>query len=94
MVWENQKPEDLIMYDIPDVFDEIPEEGFDDDEDRESYPKLNVLDYFTSLFKILNEKLLMNVPSEEKKFLNLKKWIWAGDALDVPEPKDRDEAQV
>ena len=36
----------------------------------------------------------MNVPREEKKFLNLKKWIWAGDALDVPEPKDCDEVQV
>jgi hypothetical protein len=71
---------------MPDVFEEIPEDGIEEEE-REHYPKMTVLDYFTSLLKILNEKLLMNVPRDEKKFLDLKKWIWASDVLEVPDTK-------
>ena len=38
--------------------------------------------YLKTLFGILDEKLLMNVPTEEKVDFDIKKWIWSGDNMD------------
>ena len=88
-MWRKQTSEELLKYKLPNVFDEVPEDGIVE-EDREYYPVLTVLEYFRLLFKLLGEKLLMNVPRAEKQDLDLKKWIWSGDAF--AEPRDSDSA--
>lgn len=43
------------------------------------------MEYFEVLFEQLAEKLKSNVPQDEKKDLDIKKWIWAGDINLEPE---------
>jgi hypothetical protein len=78
IVWKNQTNEELLRYKLPNVFEEVPEDGIED-EDREDYDTLNVFEYFKLLFKTLENKLILNVTRLEKEDLDIKKWIWNGD---------------
>lgn len=94
LVWEHQTPEALLKYKLPQVYEEVPPEGINENE-RQYYETMNVSQYFKYLFKMLEEKMFQNIPSDEKVDLDLKKWIWQGDT--VPDealvPKMRDPFQ-
>lgn len=86
LVWEHQKPEDLLTYKLPQVYEEVPSEGIEE-EDREYMETLTVTDYFKKLLGFLDEKLFMNIPIDEKQDLDIKKFIWTGDTIQE-EPKE------
>lgn len=53
---------------------------------------MNVAQYFKYLFKMLEEKMFQNIPSDEKVDLDVKKWVWQGDTVpdeaSVPKPRE------
>lgn len=65
------------MYKLPKVHEKI--------EDRNAEMSLTegmtVLDYFTTLINVVEEKLKINVAVDEKFHLDIRKWIWDGDNI-------------
>ena len=55
MVWEDQTLEELVHYKIANVYEDVPTNGFEKDDDRPD--DMDVGQYFKVLFKTLEEKL-------------------------------------
>lgn len=77
-----------MNYKLEDVYKERPKED-ENPEEENLIPSMTVIDYFKNLFKLLQHKLLLNVPRDEKKCLDMTKWIWEGDQMAIPENYER-----
>ena len=62
LVWDKQTFEELVKYKIPNVFDEVPEDGFEAESDKPE--EITVSEYLEHLFKNIGEKLEDFIPDE------------------------------
>ena len=64
MVWENQTLDQLLEYQMSNVFDKVPPEGFKSKFDR---PKdITVGDYFSIIFEQIDDKIQHAVPFSDR----------------------------
>ena len=73
MVWANQRLDELVKYQMDNVYEKVPEAGFEEDIEKPS--DITVGDYFEILFNQVESKLKYSVPAGDKKDLDVTKLV-------------------
>ena len=79
MVWEDQTFEELLDYKMDKVHKSLDTAS----DDLSLTDGLQVMEYFKNLISTLEHKLVMNIPVDEKEHLDIYKWVWDGDNLEI-----------